>query len=79
METEALRLYLMILELQEKYDQYLKVLTNDENCEYREKGPLLPLESDRQRYRASILFKMKNWNAAYVTLKKMIELDPDEW
>lgn len=79
METEALRLYLMILELQEKYDQYLEVLTSDENCEYREKGPLLPLESDRQRYKASILFKMKNWNAAYVTLKKMIELDPDEW
>lgn len=77
--SETLRLYLMILEEQGKFEQYLEVIQKDQDGGFREAHPLMPLETDRERLRTSVLCKTKNWDAAAASLRRMVALDPDEW
>eukprot|EP00053_Salpingoeca_punica_P015064 m.137789 g.137789 ORF g.137789 m.137789 type:complete len:946 (+) comp16611_c0_seq1:55-2892(+) len=76
---EALQLYFMVLEKQQKYADCLKLLDDDAACRFQAGKPLVTLRSDIYRLKLKFLQPMRQWQDINALATAMIKADPDNW
>ena len=77
--AECLRLWIVVLSMQNKHAEVLAVMERDMALEYRKEGPLLPAGIERDRAELAALRGLNRWGAVNVKLQQMIAADAAEW
>jgi hypothetical protein len=75
---ETLRLYLMILDLQNKHAELLGLLQEDAEFKFREDSPLIPFDLERDRIKVKSHVALEQWDATAALYKEMIVQNKEE-
>ena len=59
---ETLRLYLMVLDLQNKHAELLALLQEDADLKFREDSPLIPFDLERDRIKIKAHLALEQWH-----------------
>lgn len=77
--AETLRLYIMILMLQNKHKEVFQLLQDDLDKKFRDESPLLPLGVERGRLIIECHTELKEWAEVAEKYKAMIKTDTEEF
>ena len=75
---ETIRLYLMVLDLQNKHTELLALLQDDADLKFREDSPLIPEDLERDRIKVKSLLALEQWSETATLYKEMIETNVEE-